>query len=239
MIPQILHYCWFGREKPKEVLKCMASWKKCLPDYEFMEWNQQNFDVAARPYTADAYKAGKYAFVSDVARVQALHDYGGIYLDTDVMVYQSFDLILKHRCVLGFEEEQYAATSFMACEPHHPLMKEFLSIYENLPFYDKEGKIIPGTNVGKLTQMLMEKGLKRNNQYQELEEGIVIYPQEYFSPYDYANCIHHNTEHTVCEHLFSVSWMPWTTRSKKRVKQMLGPVLGKERMNQLRRMRCR
>lgn len=236
MIPKIIHYCWFGGEKPRKVLKCIDSWKRCLPDYEIKEWNPDNFDVYRLRYTADAYKAHKYAFVSDVARVKALYDYGGIYLDTDVMVYKSFDSILSHKCVLGFEEEQYVATSFMACEPQHPLMKSFLSLYEDLSFYDTEGNIIPGTNVGKLTKMLSDMGLERNDQYQELNGDITVYPQEFFSPYDYANCIHHNTDKTICEHLFFVSWMPWTTKLKKGIKHILGPLLGKERMNKLRKI---
>lgn len=238
MIPKIIHYCWFGGEKPQKILKCIESWKRCLPNYQIKEWNQNNFDISALKYTADAYLAHKYAFVSDVARVKALYDYGGIYLDTDVMVYKNFDSILNHKCVFGFEEEQYIATSFMACEPKHPLMKKFLSLYEDLSFFDSQGNIIPGTNVGKLTNMLSEMGLERNNLYQELRGDITVYPQEFFSPYDYANCIHHNTDNTICEHLFFVSWMPWTTRLKKGIKHILGPLLGKERMNELRKMRC-
>ena len=159
MIPRIIHYCWFGGDKPKKVLKCIESWKKCLPDYEIMEWNQNNFNVYEKQYTADAYQAHKYAFVSDVARIKALYDYGGIYLDTDVMVYKNFNNILNHRCVFGFEEEQYIATSFMACEPQHPLMKKFLSIYDDLLFFDENGNIIPGTNVEKLTKILTDMGL--------------------------------------------------------------------------------
>lgn len=239
MIPKIIHYCWFGGRKPKKVIECIESWKQCLPGYEFREWNQNNFDVYGIPYTMNAYNAGKYAFVSDVARIKALYSYGGIYLDTDVMVYKDFNTILNQRCVLGFEEEQYIATSFMACEPQHPLMQRFLSIYENLSFYDRDGNIIPGTNVEKLTKILIDMGLERNNQYQELREGIAVYPQEYFSPYDYANCIHHNTENTICEHLFYVSWMSWTTRMKKGIKHIIGPLLGKERMDKLRKIKCR
>ena len=81
---------------------------------------------------------------------------------------------------------------------------------------------------------MTERGLIRNDKKQELSDGIVVYPQEYFSPYDYSNCIHHTTQNTICEHLFFVSWMPWTTRAKKMIKHVIGPVLGKDRMNQLR-----
>lgn len=237
MIPKIIHYCWFGKkEKPQKIQKCISSWKEKLPDYQIIEWNEDNFDLNALKYTKDAYEAKKYAFVSDVARIKALYEIGGIYLDTDVMVYKSFDPILNHTCVFGFEQENYIATSFMACEKNYPLMNQFYQIYESLPFYDENGNIIPGTNVSKLTNLLIEKGLIRNNKYQILED-ITIYPQEYFSPYDYGNCIKQYTDNTICEHLFFVSWMPYQTRIKKVIKKVLVKFIGKDGLNRLRSLR--
>ena len=234
MIPKVIHYCWFGGEKPVKVKKCIESWKKNLSGYKIKEWNLSNFDVNCLRYTRDAFEAKKYAFVSDVARVKALYEEGGIYLDTDVMVYKTFDSILQHQCVFGFEEELYVATSFMAVEPGHLIMKQFYEMYQTLDFYDQNGNIIPGTNVSKLTQLMLERGLKRNDEMQFLTDGIVVYPQEYFLPYDYGNCIHKTTANTICEHLFFVSWMSWTTRAKKLIKQMAGPMLGKEKMDIIR-----
>ena len=130
MIPKIIHYCWFGKgEKPKKIHKCINTWKEKCPDYQIIEWNENNFDVNKLRYTKEAYKAKKYAFVSDVARVKALYEYGGIYLDTDVIVYKSFDAVLDFKCVLGFEFGNYIATSFMACESKFYLMKEFYNLY--------------------------------------------------------------------------------------------------------------
>ena len=80
MIPKVIHYCWFGGNPlPKSAQKCIASWRKYLPDYEIKEWNESNFDVNIIPYTAEAYKAKKYAFVSDYARFWILYKYGGLY----------------------------------------------------------------------------------------------------------------------------------------------------------------
>ena len=46
MIPKKLHYFWFGRNpKPPIVEFCIASWRKYLPDFEIIEWNEENFDV--------------------------------------------------------------------------------------------------------------------------------------------------------------------------------------------------
>ena len=176
MIPKIVHYCWFGgKEKPKKIQECIRSWYLKLPDYQIIEWNETNFDINALKYTKDAYEAGKYAFVSDVARVKALYEIGGIYLDTDVMVYKNFDEILCHECVLGFEQDYYVATSFMACQKGFILMKDFYDLYINHMFYDDNGDIISGTNVTKLTNLLLKKGLIKNNEYQILNNSITIY----------------------------------------------------------------
>ena len=96
MIPNIIHYCWFGgRPLPKSALRCIASWKKWLPGYEIREWNEDNFDVNAHPYTREAYAAGKFAYVSDFARYKILEEYGGLYFDTDVEVIASLDDLLE------------------------------------------------------------------------------------------------------------------------------------------------
>lgn len=229
MIPKIIHYCWFGRgEKPKKIQECINSWYQHLPDYQIIEWNEDNFNVNKLQYTKDAYEAKKYAFVSDVARVKALYEMGGIYLDTDVMVYRSFNEVLNHSCVLGFEMGNYVATSMMACEPKYSLMKEFYDLYIDIKFYDKNGNIISGTNVSKLTDMLLNKGLKRNNQFQVIDNDIAIYPQAYFSPYDYGYEIRNNTNETICEHLFLVSWVPWNKKLIRKLKKIMIYICGEK-----------
>lgn len=234
-IPKIVHYCWFGgKDKPEDVEKCMKSWKRYLPDYILMEWNESNFDIDKLKYTKEAYAAGKYAFVSDVARIEALYQYGGFYMDTDVEVLKSFNPLLDDRCILGMEEKEYVATSFMAFEKEHSLVKQFLGLYENLSFFNEKGQINTGTNVAKLTKLLMEKGFVQENYYQKLEDGIEIYPKEYFSPYDYINCHYNITENSYCVHHFAVSWMSRKEQVKKGIKKKLVKILGPKKMNEIR-----
>lgn len=230
MIPKIIHYCWFGdKPKPKKVQKCIESWNKILPEYQIIEWNEQNFDYKKYSFTEKAYKEKKYAFVSDVARIEALLQYGGIYLDTDVEVFKSFDDILNEHCVLGFEERNYIATSFIACEKECTLMREFHDIYLNTTF---DGTFI--TNVVLLTNILKEKGLKMNNQLQVLESYIRIFPKEFFSPYDYINCINLKTDKTYCVHYFYVSWLSKVQKMKKLIKSIIVRIIGKKYMDRLR-----
>ena len=235
MMPKIIHYCWFGRgEKPKKIQECINSWYQHLPDYQIIEWNEDNFDVNKLQYTKDAYDAKKYAFVSDVARVKALYEMGGIYLDTDVEVFKSFDEILNNKCVLGFESENYVATSFMASEPKIKLFHDFYQMYEDILFFDKEGNMNQVTNVIKLTNMLKDCGLIANNEYQILENGIVIYPKEYFSPYEYGYGVYQYTDNTICVHHFEVSWLPKRTKYFRIIKKYLCKIIGYERTKKLR-----
>lgn len=56
-IPKFIHYCWFGRkEKPAKVKECINSWHKYLDDYEFIEWNEDNFDINCNDYVKQAYQ---------------------------------------------------------------------------------------------------------------------------------------------------------------------------------------
>lgn len=90
MIPKIIYYCCFGYDdEPVELKKCLQSWNEILSDYKLIEWNESNFNINKLSFIKENYKRKKYAFVSDVARLDALYEYGGIYLDTDVIVKKS------------------------------------------------------------------------------------------------------------------------------------------------------
>lgn len=235
MIPRVIHYCWFGKgEKPLIVRKCIQSWKEVLPDYEIVEWNEDNFDVTKSAYVKEAYDMKKYAFVSDVARLEALYQYGGFYMDTDVEVLKSFEPLLRYECILGFEEANYIATSFMGAKKGNLLIKEFLSLYEGMCFVKPDGSFNIGTNVTKLTNILKGRGLRLDNSLQLLGEEITVFPKEYFSPYDYINCVYEITKESYCVHHFYVSWMPVTTRITKSIKKVLIKVVGKQTLIRLR-----
>lgn len=236
MIPKIIHYCWFGgKSKPIKIQRCIEGWRDILKDYEFIEWNEDNFDVNYYEYTRQAYEQGKYAFVSDVARIEALRQYGGIYLDTDVEIYKIFDDLLDNsRCILGFEYDNWIATSFMAFEKNHPLLMEFGNLYAEESF-SRNGLLNTTTNVNRLTKLLCDKGLIRENCKQLLSDGIEVFPIEYFSPYDYANCIMEKTENTYCAHLFFVTWMPGSEQLKKYIKSFLVKIIGRQGLEWLRK----
>ena len=230
MIPKKIHYCWFGRNPlPESAQKCIASWRKYFPDYEIIEWNEDNFDVNAIPYTAQAYAAKKYAFVSDYARFKILYEHGGVYFDTDVEVIRPMDDIIARGAFMGFEiDAPLSGASKMvnpglglavapglglAVAPGLGLYAELLEVYRTLQFILPDGSHNPQAIVRNTTQLLINHGLKDVAGIQHVA-GIYIYPKEYFNPLDDSTGRLRITENTRSIHWYSKTWLdvsPWRT----------------------------
>ncbi|EJR53267.1 hypothetical protein IIM_02631 [Bacillus cereus VD107] len=235
-IPRIIHYCWFGgKEKPDIIKKCIDSWQIHLVGYEIREWNEDNFDINQNVYVREAYKAKKFAFVSDYVRVYALYNFGGIYLDTDVEIFKSFSGILHHDSFWGFEQENYIATSTIGSVKGNKLIKIFFDSYEEKNFIKEDGNYDDLTNVAIVTEILKKMGLKTNGKYQEIDGIGAFYPQTYFSPYDYINCRKFITENTYAMHHFYKSWLSPKVRLKGHIKIIISKVIGGENMARIRK----
>ncbi|MEB3100769.1 glycosyltransferase family 32 protein [Ferviditalea candida] len=236
-IPKMIHYCWFGgKDKPEIVNRCIDSWRTHLADYEIKQWNEQNFDIGCNLYVKEAYEAKKFAFVSDYVRVYALYHFGGVYLDTDVEVFKSFDVLLHHDSFWGFEQENYIATSTIGAAKGNKLIKAFLDSYSEKSFIKEGGGYDVITNVAVVTALLEKMGLKANGQYQEIEGIGAFYPQTYFSPYDYINCRTLMMDNTYAMHHFYKSWLPPGARVKGRLKQMLAGIIGGNNIARIRKI---
>lgn len=222
MIPKTIHYCWFGRNpKPELALKCIKSWKKYCKGYQIIEWNEDNFDINAAPlYVRQAYEAKKWAFVTDYVRLYAMTKFGGIYMDTDVEVVKPLDRFLKHEAFSGFENATQIPTGIMACRKGFPLFERFLAYYDDVQFYNLDGSLNYTTNVVVMTDICLRFGLKQNNQLQEIE-GFVLYPTDYFCPYDHLEARVNSTKNTSTIHWFAGSWVPSEKRKdhRKRYKE--------------------
>ena len=133
-IPKVIHYCWFGRgEKSELIQKCIASWKKYCPDWEIIEWNEDNFDVDFCPYAAKAYREKRYGFLSDVARLEIIYRYGGVYLDTDVELIHSLDELCGYTAWFGYGTDTQVNTgSGFGGEKGNLFIKKMLENYTGL-----------------------------------------------------------------------------------------------------------
>lgn len=207
MIPKKIHYCWFGKNPlPEMARKCIDSWKKYCPDYEIIEWNEDNFDLQYNDYVKEAYAAKKWAFVTDVVRLYALVTEGGIYMDTDVEVLKPLDDFLTLKAFSGFESIDRIPTGIMAAEKEHPLFKELLLDYENAHFINDDGTYNHTTNVTRITNTCLKYGLLLNNTKQTVNE-FALFPNDYFCPKNCETLETILTENTYTIHHFDGSWL--------------------------------
>lgn len=185
MIPKKIHYIWFGKgEKNERIKQCIESWKKYLPDYEIIEWNEDNFDINYNSFTKSAYENKKWAFVSDVARLWVLYNEGGIYMDTDVEVYKPLDEFLNEEGFTGFEDVHYPVTATMGCVKGNPIIKMMLDYYDCVDFkmYENWQDYITyqETNTCIMSNILSILGINRDNNTTQRIKHFTIYPQSYF-----------------------------------------------------------
>lgn len=228
MIPKIIHYCWFGRgEYPEKIKECIESWKKLDGEYELMLWNEDTYDISKYSFINEAYEAKKYAFVSDMVRFDVLLRYGGIYLDTDIEIVKKFDEILSKGVVLSGDESGNLDGGFMAGEQGHSFFKNMLSMYERMHFIKPDGSYNQVVINYWMQELLRKHGFTKVYRKIILEDGISIYPMEYFSAMDQYTGKVCKTDKTYCIHHHTYTW----TSSKTNVirffrTRIIVPVIG-------------
>ena len=232
MIPKKIHYCWFGRnDKPKLAEKCIASWRKYCPDYEIIEWNEDNFDVNMNGYTRMCYEQKKYAFLSDYVRLVVVAEHGGVYFDTDVEVIKAPDVLLEQDAFYCFETNEYVASGlgFGSVAGGESIMA-MLSEYNFLLDGTEGTRGCPRLN----TSALVKLGLKQNGETQQVADAMIL-SSDYMNPFDTATGIISKTENTVSIHWYSAAWLsPWR-RLRTRIMRPLHRVFGVDAFKRFRR----
>ena len=222
-IPKVIHYCWFGKgEMPKLAKKCIKSWKKYCPDYEIVCHNEDNFDLLQNRYMREAYEAGEWAFVSDVARLKIIYDNGGIYLDTDVELIKPIDDLLKLDGFMGFDEKGIVATGLgFGAQKGNKIVSEFLKDYDNIPFALPDGSYDLTPCPDRNTESLKRLGMDVNNKNQKFMD-MTFLPSEFLCPMDYYTGKKTITENTYSIHHYSASWTSKVTKRTTRIKRIIG-----------------
>lgn len=222
MLPKVIHYCWFGGNPlPELALKCIESWKKFLPEYEIIEWNESNYDVHKIPYISQAYNAKKYAFVSDFARFDILYEHGGLYFDTDVEVIKSMDKIIEQGAFAGVEVPgKLAAGLGLASPAASPIYKEILDSYKESSFIKENGQNDLTTVVTRVSDIFKKYGFTDENKIQKIAD-VTIYPVEYFCPKNYETGELNITENTYSIHHYDASWVDEFGKKVNKIKNKI------------------
>lgn len=220
MIPKIIHYCWFGGAPlPPLAQKCISSWKKHCPDYKIVEWNERNYPLTLAPdYVKEAIAAKRWAFATDVIRLDVVYQHGGIYLDTDVELLRNLDDLLCHHAFFGRDRGGMISTGLgFGAEPQCGVVRKLLEDYATAHFqtgnlrYDLQP--CPQRN----KKVFDSYGFSDATEEIEERKAVTVYPWEYFSPMSEKTMEVRLTTHTYSIHHFVASWKtPRERRSHER-----------------------
>jgi len=218
MVPKVINYCWFGgNELTSLAKKCIASWKKYCPDYKIVRWDESNYPIEEKcQFVQDAYKNKKWAFVSDYARLDIIHQHGGIYLDTDVEIIAPLGKLIEKTDgrYFGWQDNRWVASGLgFAMPAGEPILREMMRVYEDMTFY--KDKLADFTCPVINSMVLQRHGLIIDGSFQNIN-GISILPVDYLCPVNLSTGIRHFSENTYSIHHFDGSWMNDNERRRMR-----------------------
>ena len=219
-----IHYCWFGGN--------IKSWKKYLPDYEIIEWNEKNVDLQECSFIKEAYESKMWAFVADYVRTKALNDMGGIYFDTDMEVIKNIDFLFENDTFLGVEDSgKIAVGVWYEKKAKSYLSTKLLKFYRSCDGFDSQNAY--AYSIPKIiTDLVVDDNFViGSKKIQKLSHNIVIYPREYFYPYSYDRQDNVFTNNTCMIHYYDASWIPKAEQRENKIFRLLGKENGQRFIN--------
>jgi len=231
MIPKKIHFCWLsGKEYPDDIKKCMQTWKDKLPDYEFVLWDINKFDINSVEFVKEAVSVKKWAFASDYIRLYAVYTEGGIYMDTDIIVKKNFDKFLEHSFFTAVEYNAPSKANFTAegskdekskyliqaalfgASAGHPYIRDCMDWYNDKHFILPDGSFFNSFIAPYIYALIAEKhGFMPKDELQKLDNGMVIYPSIVFT----------NDRYKYTEETYAVHWWKGSWRDKNLFKKAL------------------
>lgn len=212
MIPKIIHWCWLSGDKyPPIVKKCIKSWKKFLPDYEIRLWDANSFNFNSIPFVREAFENKQWAFVSDYIRLYSIYKYGGIYLDSDVLILSNFDEWLKYDFFTGIETrptECLIEAAILGSVANNPMIKEIMKYYERTSFLNSDGSFNRITAPDIMTPII-----KKHLEWHQKDKTVVLANNSIIFGKDYI-CNSNFTLHKGIKlyHMNNQSWFPQDER---------------------------
>lgn len=218
MIPKIIHYTWFSGEPfPEKIQKCIDSWHQYMPEYEYVLWDAERLKEIDSPWLRECLEKRKWAYAADLVRMYAVYKYGGIYLDTDCLVYKSFDPLLKESCFIGKENSFHFEGGLMECylsshcfgaEAGNVYISRCYDFYQSRHFVLSQDEALPMKLKWNIilapfvqSELAKQEGYNPFPSYQEVQKlnSLTIFPKWSFD-------VVKVTPDSYCKHLALGSW---------------------------------
>ena len=202
MIPKIIHYCWLSNDPiPEELQFYIQTWKKYFSDYEFVKWDFTRFNKSDSIWVSQAFDNKKYAFAADYIRLYAIYHYGGIYLDSDVEVLNSFNDYLNLKTMIGWQyNHRGLEVAVFGAEKGQEWVGKCLDYYKDRPFIKADGQFDMFTLPLLVENVLKDNGYKfitvdniDSAYHVSNAKCIPVFEPDRVSPIDHRLCNSHNS----------------------------------------------
>lgn len=133
--PKVVHQIWLGSPFPQKYKRWQKSWRS-MAGWEYKLWTEKEIDEL-QLINQDLYdQAINYGQKSDIARIEILERFGGLYVDTDFEcikpeLFSRFNHMYDFYCGIEPLDLQRSwlsiSNALIASRPHHPLLKAFIA----------------------------------------------------------------------------------------------------------------
>lgn len=123
MIPRVFHHIWVGGVIPET----FALWRQRLielhPNFDFKLWNEENIPSLGLDLKALLSDYIGPAGASNVVRLKAVLDFGGIYVDLDVEPILPLNDLFDNEAFAARQDGDRLCNAFFGARPDHPWIR--------------------------------------------------------------------------------------------------------------------
>lgn len=205
-----------------------------------MLWDLNRDQVGENIWVRQSFETKKYAFAADYIRIYALHQYGGIYLDTDVEVIRKFDDLLHLPYFAGTEGGNWIEAAVFGAEKGSEWLKDILTYFDK-PFINDDGSYAMITLPQVMNRIIQKKReiivTNKKEIFAKAEKNyhshFYLFEEDFFSPKNMGSGIISKTDNTYAIHHFAMSWIPASQKFIPNLKRSLMKLVGVQTMNAL------
>lgn len=195
MIPKILHFIWLGNQPCP--MKWIDTWKQMHADYDIKIWDEKHIEkltLKNKKIYDEVENKKRFRFnqKSDILRLEILYQYGGVYIDSDMICLKKIDPLLDDDFFIFQEKKNLLSNSVIGASKHNHIILKMINDMQH--HFEINKSIWKSTGPGFVTSFLLERNYVENHGmiFKSNNDDVIVYP------YYYINIAQDNSKQILC-----------------------------------------